>query len=62
MSIENAAAATTTSTTTTRLLLLLLIIINIIKIDHIKMSLILSFINQTRKPMFIALNIDKYYK
>ena len=26
------------------------------------MSLIVSFINQTGKPMFIALNFDKYYK
>ena len=35
---------------------------NIIRIDHIKMNLIVSFINQTGKPMFIALNFDKYYK
>ena len=37
--------------------------LNIIRIDHMKMSLIvgLSFINQTGQ-MFIALNFDKYYK
>ena len=35
---------------------------NIIRIDHIKISLIVSFINQTGKSMFIALNFDKYYK
>ena len=34
----------------------------IIRIDQIKMSLIVSFINQTGKPMFIALKFDKYYK
>ena len=35
---------------------------NIIRIDHIKMCLIVPFINQRVKPMFRALNFDKYYK
>ena len=35
---------------------------NIIRIDHIKISLIVPFINQRVKPMFRALNFDKYYK
>ena len=35
---------------------------NIIRIDNIKISLIVSFINQTGKPMFKALIFYKYYK
>ena len=35
---------------------------NIIRIDHIKICLIVPFINQRVKPMFRALNFDKYYK
>ena len=35
---------------------------NIIRIDHIKIGLIVPFINQRVKPMFRALNFDKYYK
>ena len=35
---------------------------NITRIDHIKVSLIVPFINQRGKPMFRALNFAKYYK
>ena len=32
------------------------------RIDHINICLIVPFINQRVKPMFRALNFDKYYK